>query len=155
MVKEKECPICGGIVLDRRKYCSVLCLDEASKRRASVYYKRRYQKEREAIKERNRKWFEAHPEYRKQYNLKLKTRTIEMKERMSAIELAVSGDFMQDMECKLYLNGGRDKNTFTQEEAHEMVKLLLDVFSISHGAVSPCCEGKHMDIVKSYLKRKW
>lgn len=41
-------------------------------------------------------------------------------------------DFCMDMDCKLNLHGGRDKNSFTQEEAQTMAKMLGQLYTMSH-----------------------
>lgn len=41
-------------------------------------------------------------------------------------------DFCMDMDCKLNLNDGRDRNSFTQEEAQQMAKIIGSLYTLSH-----------------------
>lgn len=59
------------------------------------------------------------------------------------IEGITSDDLMLDVDCKLHMNDGRDKNSFTQEEAQEMGERLLKIYELSHNIVSSCCRGRH------------
>lgn len=74
--------------------------------------------------------------------------------RLEAIETITSTDFMELASCKFFMNNGRDKDTFTQEEAQEMVRALTDIYLIAHGGVSNCCKGKHMKLVEQYKLEK-
>lgn len=78
----------------------------------------------------------------------------QFKRRLTAIETCTSDDFMMDMDCKLNMNDGRDKNTFTQEEAQEMAGRLLEIYEMSHSAVSSCCLGQHENIVDRWIQKE-
>lgn len=68
------------------------------------------------------------------------------------IEGITSDDFMLDVDCKLEMNNGRDKNSFTQEEAQEMTKRLTDIYQLSHNVVASCCVNRHNKMLEEKLK---
>lgn len=63
-------------------------------------------------------------------------------------------DFCFDMDCKLSLNDGRDKNSFTQEEAQQMAKLIGELYTLSHYWYCGCGKGKGYDVGAKYKLRE-
>lgn len=54
----------------------------------------------------------------------------------------LENDFCMDMDCKLHLHDGRDKNSFTQEEAQQMADLIGKLYTLSHYWYCHCGLGK-------------
>ena len=61
----------------------------------------------------------------------------------------LENDFCMDMDCKLHLHGGRDKNSFTQEEAQQMADLIGKLYTLSHYWYCHCGLGKGYELTKT------
>lgn len=68
------------------------------------------------------------------------TRKLDYKRMLDAILPFVEDDFMFDVDCKLNLH--KEKEIFTQQEAQEMGRRLLEIYTIAHCIECEACGRK-------------
>ena len=75
---------------------------------------------------------------------------LDYKKMVKDIYKLVESDWLEDMECKWRLHDKPEE--FTQKEAQKMIKILCQIFSISHCYFCTSCQGKYNLSIQSKEK---